>query len=53
MSDSRIRSIKWLGVLAAVASSIAAIIAGDIPTAVGIIGASLSSAGILSQPTHN
>lgn len=50
MSYSFIRNIKWLGVLAAACSAIAAVAAGDTPTAVGIIGASLSSAGIFSQP---
>lgn len=48
MSHSRIRNIKLLGIIAAIASSVAAIAAGDIPTAVGIIGAALSSAGVLS-----
>lgn len=48
MSHSRIRNIKLLGIIAAIASSVAAIAAGDIPTAFGIIGAALSSAGVLS-----
>lgn len=48
MSTSRVRFIKWLGIFAAVCSAVAAVAAGDIPTAVGIIGASLSSAGVLA-----
>lgn len=49
MSPSRVLNIKWLGILAAVCSAAAAIAAGDVPTAVGIIGASLSSAGVLAS----
>lgn len=49
MSKSRIRNIKWLGIVAALASSIAACAAGDFVTGMGIIGAALSSAGVL-QP---
>lgn len=49
MSNSCVRNIKWLGILAAFASSIAACAAGDVVTGLGIIGAALSSAGIL-QP---
>lgn len=52
MSSSRIRSIKWLGILAAVCSAVAAGAAGDLPTAIGIIGAALSSAGVL-QPVQS
>lgn len=51
MSSSRIRNIKWLGILSALASAIAAGASGDIATAVGIIGASLSSAGLFTQST--
>lgn len=51
MSQSRIRNIKWLGAFAAVASAIAAGAAGDVNTALGIIGAALSSAGVLA-PTN-
>lgn len=47
MSNSRIRNIKWLGIIAATCSAVAAAAAGDVPTAVGIIGAALSSAGVL------
>lgn len=51
MSQSRIRNIKWLGILAAAASAAAAGAAGDITTALGIIGASLSSAGVFAPAT--
>lgn len=47
MNELSVRIVKWLGVIAAVASAAAAVVAGDVPTAVGIIGASLSSAGVL------
>lgn len=47
MSNSRVRNIKWLGALAAVFSSAAAFAAGDVTTGIGIIGAALSSAGVL------
>lgn len=49
MSNSRVRNIKWLGIVAALASSVAACAAGDVVTGLGIIGAALSSAGVL-QP---
>lgn len=52
MSSSRIRNIKWLGLLAAICSAVATGAAGDIPQAVGIIGAALASAGVLSPPTE-
>lgn len=47
MSSSRVRNIKWLGFLSAVLSAVAAGAAGDYTTAAGIIGAALSSAGVL------
>lgn len=48
MSSSRIRNIKWLGIVAALASSIAAFAAGDVTTGVGIISAALSSSSVLA-----
>lgn len=51
MSTSRIRNIKWLGILAAICSALAAGAAGDYPTAVGIVGAALSSAGVFGAPS--
>lgn len=51
MSTSRVRNIKWLGIIAAVASAVAAAAAGDVATAIGIVGAALSSAGILTPAT--
>lgn len=51
MSASRIRNIKWLGILAAISSALAAGAAGDYSTALGIVGAALSSAGIFGAPS--
>lgn len=47
MSNSRIRSIKWLGGISAVTAAIAAYAAGDVVTAVGIISAALTSPSVL------
>lgn len=44
----KVKYVKWLGLLGALATGVSQIVAGDVVNGVGIISASLASAGIFS-----